>query len=160
MKANKLFGSLDELVLVLPATGTVVTTGAFDVPHVGHRRYLRKAREFGNVLVVILQSDDLIKRRKGESRPINSELTRAKRMSGKAYKYVNYVFIAKSYEELNKAIQKIHPEALVVSETTEDIETCPKTMIELFGKDMKVIVLPAQSELHSSDIIKRRKLKK
>ncbi|KFL34013.1 MULTISPECIES: D-glycero-beta-D-manno-heptose-7-phosphate kinase [unclassified Sulfurospirillum] len=49
----------------------VFTNGCFDILHVGHVKYLEIAKSFGDVLIVGLNSDDSIKRLKGQSRPIN-----------------------------------------------------------------------------------------
>lgn len=48
----------------------VFTNGCFDILHVGHVRYLQRARELGEVLVIGLNSDESVKRLKGRSRPI------------------------------------------------------------------------------------------
>lgn len=50
----------------------VFTNGCFDVLHQGHRKLLQEARLLGDMLVVGLNSDDSIKRLKGQERPINS----------------------------------------------------------------------------------------
>lgn len=55
----------------------VFTNGVFDILHVGHIDLLRKARSFGDVLVVGLNSDSSVRRLKGPSRPINSQRDRA-----------------------------------------------------------------------------------
>ncbi len=44
---------------------TVAVSGAFDPIHVGHIRYLREAAKLGNRLVVILNGDDFLLRKKG-----------------------------------------------------------------------------------------------
>lgn len=44
---------------------TVAVSGAFDPMHVGHVRYIREAAKLGNRLVVILNSDDFLLRKKG-----------------------------------------------------------------------------------------------
>lgn len=49
----------------------VFTNGCFDILHVGHVKYLETAKSFGDILIVGLNSDDSIKRLKGEGRPIN-----------------------------------------------------------------------------------------
>jgi D-beta-D-heptose 7-phosphate kinase / D-beta-D-heptose 1-phosphate adenosyltransferase len=49
----------------------VFTNGCFDILHVGHVKYLEIAKSFGDLLIVGLNSDDSIKRLKGQSRPIN-----------------------------------------------------------------------------------------
>ena len=55
----------------------VFTNGCFDVLHAGHVRYLTKARAMGDFLVIGLNSDDSVRRLKGNGRPINTEDDRA-----------------------------------------------------------------------------------
>ena len=55
----------------------VTTNGCFDILHVGHVRCLQKSKSFGDVLVVLLNTDVSVKKIKGENRPINTELERA-----------------------------------------------------------------------------------
>ena len=55
----------------------VFTNGCFDILHVGHVKYLEKAKKNGDVLVVGLNSDASVKQLKGDHRPINSEMDRA-----------------------------------------------------------------------------------
>ena len=54
----------------------VFTNGVFDILHVGHIELLSKAKSFGDILVVGLNSDASVRRLKGPSRPINSEKDR------------------------------------------------------------------------------------
>ena len=55
----------------------VVTNGCFDVLHRGHTAYLNQAKRLGDILVVAINSDDSVRRLKGESRPINTADDRA-----------------------------------------------------------------------------------
>jgi rfaE bifunctional protein nucleotidyltransferase chain/domain len=55
----------------------VLANGCFDLLHVGHVRYLRAARELGDVLVVALNSDASVRRLKGPGRPLVGERERA-----------------------------------------------------------------------------------
>jgi D-beta-D-heptose 7-phosphate kinase/D-beta-D-heptose 1-phosphate adenosyltransferase len=55
----------------------VFTNGCFDILHVGHVKYLQKAKSFGDVLIVGLNSDDSVRRLKGPTRPVNPEADRA-----------------------------------------------------------------------------------
>jgi D-beta-D-heptose 7-phosphate kinase / D-beta-D-heptose 1-phosphate adenosyltransferase len=58
--------------------GTVVATGGcFDLLHAGHARTLAAARELGDCLIVCLNSDESVRRTKGEQRPIVSQQDRA-----------------------------------------------------------------------------------
>lgn len=71
---------------------TVVTTnGCFDILHVGHVRYLEEAKRHGDILIVGVNSDASVKRNKGDSRPINTELERAEIIT--SLKCVDAVFI-------------------------------------------------------------------
>jgi D-glycero-beta-D-manno-heptose 1-phosphate adenylyltransferase len=47
----------------------VLTNGCFDLLHVGHIRYLRGAKTLGGKLVVAINSDDSVRKLKGEGRP-------------------------------------------------------------------------------------------
>lgn len=55
----------------------VFTNGCFDILHHGHIDILAKAASEGDVLIVGLNSDQSVKRLKGEERPINQETDRA-----------------------------------------------------------------------------------
>jgi D-glycero-beta-D-manno-heptose 1-phosphate adenylyltransferase len=55
----------------------VFTNGCFDLIHAGHIKYLRKAKELGDILIVGLNSDDSVKRLKGNDRPLNLQQARA-----------------------------------------------------------------------------------
>ena len=55
----------------------IFTNGCFDILHRGHVTYLQKAKELGDILILGLNSDESIRRLKGESRPINNLEDRA-----------------------------------------------------------------------------------
>ena len=55
----------------------VFTNGCFDILHKGHIEYLAKAASLGTKLVIGLNTDDSVKRLKGDSRPVNDENARA-----------------------------------------------------------------------------------
>lgn len=77
-RADALFGdllSLDDAVAWREALRTqrqrvVFTNGVFDVLHSGHVSYLAWAREQGDALILGLNTDDSVRRIKGENRPI------------------------------------------------------------------------------------------
>jgi D-glycero-beta-D-manno-heptose 1-phosphate adenylyltransferase len=60
-------------------TGERITlaNGNFDLLHVGHIRYLHGAKELGGKLVVAINSDDSVRRLKGEGRPVMPDTERA-----------------------------------------------------------------------------------
>lgn len=51
----------------------VFTNGCFDILHRGHIEYLEQSRALGSSLIVGLNSDESVRRLKGQSRPINNE---------------------------------------------------------------------------------------
>lgn len=69
----------------------VLTSGTFDLFHVGHLNYLNGVKAHGDVVVVMLSGDARIKVRKGEKRPIIGEADRAQILD--ALKMVDYVFV-------------------------------------------------------------------
>jgi len=75
----------EEIVTLLKSFGDkkiVFTNGCFDILHVGHVKYLEKAKSFGDILIVGLNSDESVRRLKGENRPINFSEDRAYLLSG------------------------------------------------------------------------------
>lgn len=78
---NKDDKSIDSLSLIkslkLLGKKIVFTNGCFDIIHKGHVEYLKKAKSFGDILVVGLNSDSSIKNLKGQNRPINNQDDRA-----------------------------------------------------------------------------------
>ncbi len=76
----------DELESLLESLDKkiVFTNGCFDILHSGHVKYLQKAKSFGDILILGLNSDASVKRLKGESRPINSIEDRAVVLAGLA----------------------------------------------------------------------------
>ena len=50
----------------------VFTNGCFDIIHAGHVDYLKKCKEFGQELIVGLNSDRSVTKLKGSARPINN----------------------------------------------------------------------------------------
>jgi len=87
----------------------VFTNGCFDIIHIGHIRYLKKARALGDVLVIGLNSDKSVSGIKPK-RPINPQNYRAEVLS--SLEMVDYVtlFDEETPYELIKSLQ---PDILV-----------------------------------------------
>lgn len=88
----------------------VFTNGCFDIIHAGHVFYLNEAKKLGDILVIGLNSDDSVKRLKGETRPINSQNDRAVVLS--ALKSVDYVVYFEEDTPL-ELISLLKPDILV-----------------------------------------------
>ena len=55
----------------------VFTNGCFDILHKGHIEYLAEAANFGDVLIVGVNTDQSVKKLKGHTRPVMDEESRA-----------------------------------------------------------------------------------
>ena len=55
----------------------VLTNGVFDILHVGHTRYLEKAKSLGDVLIVGVNTDSSVRMNKSSDRPFISQSERA-----------------------------------------------------------------------------------
>ena len=66
----KTVDELRPLLEILRSTGKkiVFTNGCFDLIHTGHTRYLAKAKTYGDILVVAVNSDASVRVIKGEKR--------------------------------------------------------------------------------------------
>jgi len=59
----------------------VLVGGCFDILHPGHVIFLEKAKKVGDILFVLLESDEKVKKIKGANRPIHNQKMRAKVLS-------------------------------------------------------------------------------
>ncbi len=107
--------NLDVLAEIISAEKSrgkkiVFTNGCFDLLHVGHVKYLQKARSFGDLLILGLNSDASIKRLKGDKRPLIGEEERAHILA--ALDCIDYVVVFDEDTPL-KLIEALKPSILV-----------------------------------------------
>lgn len=101
----------------------VLVGGCFDLLHLGHIDFLKKAKKSGDKLLILLESDENIKITKGINRPINRQFNRAKVL--KALKSVDGIVrlpemkTDKDYEEI---IKKISPKIIAITEGDDQIK--------------------------------------
>lgn len=94
----------------------IVVGGCFDVLHPGHVIFLEKAKKEGDILLVLLESDEKVKKLKGIKRPVHNQKERAKVLL--ALKFVDFVVMLpfmdneKTYDEL---ILKIRPDIIATA---------------------------------------------
>jgi len=90
----------------------VWTNGCFDVLHRGHIEMLKYARSLGDELVVGIDTDDKVKKDKGDQRPFNSLENRI--MVLEAIRYVDRVVTFSSSSDLTSSIKEYEPDYMVV----------------------------------------------
>lgn len=127
----------------------VLTQGTFDLIHIGHGRYLRAAKEFGDVLIVGMDDDDKARERKGENRPVVPMIERAEMLAH--LRYVDLVVLKRATDAKWQLIKLIHPEVLIAVEgsyTDEEIEDLKNYCVE-------VKVLPRQADTSTSAKVRK-----
>ena len=107
--------SLEEIKLIRSALKAdnkkvVFTNGCFDLIHAGHIDYLNKAKALGDILIVGLNTDNSVKRLKGDKRPIINENERAEIISN--IKPVDYVIFFDE-ETPSELINELVPDVLI-----------------------------------------------
>lgn len=114
----------------------VFTNGCFDILHAGHVDYLNKAKLFGDVLLVALNSDSSVKRIKGPKRPLVNEDERAFIISN--LKCVDYVTFF--YEDTPaEIISAIIPDILVKGADWSIDNIVGRDIVESNGGQVKTI---------------------
>ncbi len=152
---NRLVGSLDELaerLRVLRTLGheVVLTSGSFDLIHVGHVKYLARAKEFGDILVVGVDSDAKIRRRKGDDRPMVPEDERLEML---AYQRpVDLIYLKDDDEERWALARAAQPAVLVL---TADHRYSPGEQEALREFCGRVEVVERQSSVTTSERIRQ-----
>jgi D-beta-D-heptose 7-phosphate kinase/D-beta-D-heptose 1-phosphate adenosyltransferase len=126
----------------------VFTNGCFDLLHIGHVRYLEKARALGDVLVVGINSDSSVRKLKGPKRPILPEEERAGVLSGLGC--VDYITIFSETDPL-KLITFLRPDLLVKGGDWTKDQTVGKEVVERLGGE--VIIIPFIKGASTSNLI-------
>jgi rfaE bifunctional protein nucleotidyltransferase chain/domain len=94
----------------------VLTSGSFDILHEGHSMYLEAARGFGDFLIVGVDSDDKIRKRKGPNRPAVPEQERLRMVTHQ--RGVGLVTLKTLDEPKWALIKTVQPDVLVATAET------------------------------------------
>ena len=161
---NSIILDYSELKKIIDAHKTlghkiVCTVGSWDMLHIGHLRYLIKAREQGDILVVGADSDRGIKLyKKNELRPVIPQEERMEML--KYQECVDYVTLVNDINENGKwqyeLIKTIRPNIFVATP-----EAYPEEQIkDIKMYSDKIIIFPRQAEKTSTTEIIERMIKK
>ena len=118
----------------------VFTNGCFDIIHAGHVRYLTTAKNFGDVLIVGLNTDESVRRLKGATRPINNQNDRAEVLLGlRAVDHV--IFFGEETAEI--LISEVKPDVYVKG-GDYTLETLPEAVIvQSYGGSVEFVDMVA-----------------
>jgi len=147
------FKSLDEIVrlrkeLSLSNKRLVFTNGCFDILHVGHVRYLNRARSLGDLLVVAVNSDHSVQSIKGASRPVIPEMERVEVLA--ALKCVDYLFLFDDPTP-QRIIESIVPDVLVKGSDWKLSDVVGRDVVESNGGS--VVTIPIVERTSTTGII-------
>lgn len=118
MKKILNFEKLQQEIEKIRLQGSIVLVGGcFDILHTGHKTLLDAAKKEANTLIVLLESDESVKKRKGDKRPVNSQRNRASILA--SIPSVNYVILLpefKNDQDYYKLTKLIKPAIIAVTE--------------------------------------------
>jgi rfaE bifunctional protein nucleotidyltransferase chain/domain len=101
----------------------ILVGGCFDLLHAGHISFLNKAKSNADFLFVLLESDENIKRLKGEERPINSQTDRS--IVLETLDSVDYVIALEGMtknEDYDKLIVQIQPDYIGITKGDRNLK--------------------------------------
>lgn len=128
----------------------VLTSGSFDLIHLGHVKYLVRAKQLGDVLAVGVDSDSKIRRRKGEDRPMVPEGERLELLAHQ--RPVDLIFLKQDGEARWALIKAVEPDVLVLTADHSYGEEDLNALSELCGK---IEVIERQTSVTTSERIRQ-----
>jgi len=152
---DRLATSLDEMTRTvehLKGLGytVVLTSGSFDLIHLGHVKYLARAREFGDVLAVGVDGDAKIRRRKGDDRPMVPEGERVEML---AYQRpVDLIYLKQDDDEHWSLIKAVRPDVLVLTADHSYSDEDQRALLEFCGR---IEVVERQASVTTSERIRQ-----
>jgi len=116
----------------------VFTNGCFDLLHPGHIKILTEASEYGDILIVVLNTDSSVKKLKGNTRPILNENDRAILLA--SLQVVDAVVLFDEETPLN-LIETITPQVLVKGGDYVAENIVGYSWVTQHGGEVKIITL-------------------
>ncbi|MEM2995443.1 MAG: adenylyltransferase/cytidyltransferase family protein [Candidatus Bathyarchaeia archaeon] len=136
----------------------VLASGVFDLLHLGHVRFLEEAKRAGGEnaeLIVIIARDRTVEKRKGK-KPIMPENQR--RALVEALKVVDEAVLGYEEFDIERVIEKIKPDVIVVGYDQDEMERMVKNYVKERGLKIAVVKIGkfGEDELDSSSKIKQK----
>ncbi len=131
----------------------VFSNGCFDIIHPGHSDYLAKAADFGDKLVLGLNTDDSVRRLKGSTRPVIKENDRARLLA--SFEFVDAVVLFDE-DTPEKLIDSLLPDVLVKGKDYEIKEIVGADIVLKNGGRVETIELT--DGFSTTELIKNIKL--
>jgi rfaE bifunctional protein nucleotidyltransferase chain/domain len=133
----------------------ILAGGCFDVLHLGHIKFLEAAKRTGNSLFVFVESDENVRKIKGEQRPIHTQDERAEVLQ--SIRFIDYVIkipFLKSNDEYDKLILRLKPSIIAVTKGSNAFEHSKRQAKQIDAKLLEVIGhIPEKSTTKIAQII-------
>lgn len=155
LKSEKYLNNLSSLLKILNKEKSkgkkiVFTNGCFDILHSGHVFSLNLAKSLGDLLVVGINTDESVKKNKGDNRPINCFTDRALVLSG--LKSVDYIIPFSEYTPVN-LIKLLEPDIYVKGGDYKKEDLPETSIVEEYGGVVKI--LPYIKKHSTTEMIKK-----
>jgi cytidyltransferase-like protein len=153
MKTYAQIVSFDEFSQIRPQAGRIVcTSGGFDPLHPGHASCLIESKQYGDTLVVVVNGDGFLARKKGKA--FMNLLTRCNLVA--CVREVDYVipFEIENDQTVSHALRLIHPHVFTKGGDRVDFTNIPEWQVcQELG--IEVVSQVGQPKLwSSSDLLK------
>lgn len=123
----------------------VLTQGSWDLIHIGHARYMKQAKQLGDILVVGVDSDEKIRHRKGPDRPVVPQSERLEMVSH--LRYPDIVVLKEADDPKWHLIKTVSPDVLVVTKRQKYNE---KEIKEIKKYCREIVALESQATTSTS----------
>lgn len=95
----------------------VLVGGCFDLLHFGHTEFLKTAKKYGDYLIVALESDENVRRMKGDTRPIHTQTQRKAMLESlQCVDEILSLPVMKTDTEYAQLVKDVHPAVIAVTE--------------------------------------------
>lgn len=133
-------GKIDAVCSRLKKDSKVIifTNGCFDIVHAGHIDYMNKAKKLGDILIVGVNSDNSVRRIKGDTRPIVDLDNRLRLLQGLSV--IDYLCVFDDDTPL-ELIKKVRPDILVKGEDWKDKGVVGEDFVKTYGGRVELIRL-------------------
>jgi D-beta-D-heptose 7-phosphate kinase/D-beta-D-heptose 1-phosphate adenosyltransferase len=156
----KIIESNDLLKIRKENKNIVFCSGCYDILHSGHVYFFKQCKQFGDVLVVSLGSDKVVRELKGPNRPINPQNNRAYLLAG--LESVDYVVVGEDEMlpgkiDFKDNIKRLMPDVLVVNVDDSAIKE-KKSLCQELGIKLELVPRIVPDYLRptsSTEIIKK-----
>lgn len=116
----------------------VMATGVFDIIHLGHLHYLEESKKLGDELVVIVASDETVRKRKHE--PITPQKMRCELVA--SLKPVDTAIVGKEGGEIYDIVREVRPDIITLGYDQPFEPTQLEKDLAARGLKVRVVRLP------------------